>query len=150
VQASFVAPLSLCQAYSFITDYEGAKNIPGVSESKIISQQGNVTQVARVAREQLLLFSIELHSVIQYTQRPKDYAVDFVQLSGDTHYYRGTWRLREQGNNTVFTYQSEVEPNSVFPNWVIEYFIHQRMDERVQTMAQRASAYVPKVSATCP
>jgi hypothetical protein len=149
VDASFVAPLSLCQGFAFLTDYEGAKNIPGVSESRILSRKGNVTTVARVAREQFLMVPIELRSVIEYTPRPADYAVDFVQLSGDNRFYQGTWQLRSQEGGTLFTYRSEVEPGSAFPAWVVEYFIEKRMLKRVQTMAERATKIAPSQANSC-
>lgn len=41
VQATYVAPVNECQAYAFLTDYEGAKNIPGIRDSKVLSRAGN-------------------------------------------------------------------------------------------------------------
>lgn len=34
IHASYVIPMDICNAFSFITAYEGAKNIPGILESK--------------------------------------------------------------------------------------------------------------------
>ena len=36
VQASYSVPMNICSAYTFITDYEGSKNIPGLVEAKVI------------------------------------------------------------------------------------------------------------------
>jgi len=38
IQASYEVLIDICAAYAFITDYEGAKNIPGILESKVISR----------------------------------------------------------------------------------------------------------------
>jgi len=54
IQASYSIPINICSAYAFITDYEAAKNIPGILEAKIISRAGNKVRVNRVIEEQVL------------------------------------------------------------------------------------------------
>ena len=60
IQASYSVPMSICSAYTFITNYEGSKNIPGIVEAKVISRSGNKVRVFRVIEEQILFFPIEM------------------------------------------------------------------------------------------
>ena len=36
VKATYLVPMDMCNAFAFITDYEDARNIKGIAESKII------------------------------------------------------------------------------------------------------------------
>ena len=38
IQASYVVGIDICSACAFITDYEGAKNMPVILESKALSR----------------------------------------------------------------------------------------------------------------
>jgi Polyketide cyclase / dehydrase and lipid transport len=138
IHASYAVPISLCAAYAFITDYEASKNIPGVVELKVISRVGNKVLVQRVIEEQILFFPIELRSLIEYTETPNRY-LRFEQLSGDTKLYRGSWRLYPEKDKTVFKYEAAVEPNSLIPDAVVEYFIKNRIQNQFERMAERAA-----------
>jgi len=140
VQASYSLPINICSAYAFITDYEGSKNIPGIVEAKVISRAGNKVRVYRVIEEQILFFPIEMKSTVEYTELP-DRSLTFEQISGDTKSYKGTWKLSEEKDKTVFKYDAQIEPNSIIPLAIIEYFIKNSMRERFESMAQRASEY---------
>lgn len=137
VEASYTVPISLCNAFAFITAYEGAKNIPGILESKVISRVGNKVRVYRVIEEQILFFPIELKSTIEYTEVPNR-LVTFEQISGDTKFYRGSWKLLPDKDSTIFKYESLVEPNSLIPTAVVEYFMKNSLKARFELMAQKA------------
>lgn len=138
IQASYTVPINLCTAYAFITSYESAKNIPGILESKVISRAGNKVRVYRVIEEQILLFSIEMKSLVEYTE-VSNRLLTFEQISGDTKFYKGSWRLISEKDSTTFKYESLVEPDSLIPSTVIEYFIKNSIRGRFELMAQRAS-----------
>jgi len=138
INASYLVPINLCTAFGFLSDYEDAKNIPGITESKVISRSGNKVRVQRVVEEQILFIPIELHSVIEYTEI-SNRLLSFDQLSGDTKFYKGTWRLTPDKDKTLFRYESVVEPNSMIPTFVIEYFIKNSIRTRFELMAQRAA-----------
>jgi hypothetical protein len=91
-----------------------------------------------VVEEQILFIPIELHSVIEYTEI-SNRLLSFEQLSGDTKFYKGTWRLTPDKDKTLFRYESVVEPNSMIPTFVIEYFIKNSIRTRFELMAQRAA-----------
>jgi Polyketide cyclase / dehydrase and lipid transport len=92
VSASYELPIMVCEAFAFITDYEGAKSFPGVVDSKVLSRSGNKVRVARLLEERILFMSIEMRSELEYVEVPNK-ALLFEQLSGDTKYYKGSWRL---------------------------------------------------------
>lgn len=140
IQASYVIPINICSAFAFITDYEGAKNTPGVLEAKIISRVGNKVRVYRVVEEQALFFPIEMKSVTEFIETPNG-SLAFEQISGDMKSYKGNWRLTSDKVKTTFKYEAWVEPSSAIPSAVIEYFMKNSTRERFESMAQRASKY---------
>jgi Polyketide cyclase / dehydrase and lipid transport len=138
ILASYQAPIDICAAYAFITDYEGAKNIPGIVESKVVSRIRNKVRVQRVIREQILFFPVEMRSLVEYTETANK-LVTFEQISGDNKQYRGNWRLGEIKDKTLFRYEAIVEPHSIIPSMVIEYFVRNSIRGRFELMAQRAA-----------
>lgn len=140
IQASYSIPINICSAYAFITDYEAAKNIPGILEAKIISRAGNKVRVNRVIEEQVLFFPIEMRSVMEYIETPNR-LLTFEQISGDTKLYKGSWRLASDKGKTSFKYEAWVEPDSFIPSAVIEYFMKNSIRGRFELMAQRASQH---------
>jgi hypothetical protein len=137
IDASYVVPINICNAFAFITAYEGAKNIPGILESKVMSRAGNKVRVYRVIEEQILFFTVELRSTIDYTEVPNR-LVTFEQISGDTKYYKGSWKLSQDKELTIFRYEALVEPHSLIPSSIIEYFMKNNLKERFELMAQKA------------
>ena len=132
VKASYLVPMNLCNAFAFITDYEDAKNIKGIVESKIISKADNKTVVERKAKETILLFPLEINTTIEYTELP-NVGLNFEQLRGDNKTYKGTWRLETHGNATRFVYQSVIELNSMVPKNVLEYFRSEEHTSELQS-----------------
>jgi hypothetical protein len=147
-QASYSVPINICSAYTFLTDYEGSKNIPGIIEARVISRAGNKVRVYRVIEEQILFFPIEMKSTVEYTELPNR-SLSFEQISGDNRLYKGTWKLLEEKDKTVFKYDAQIEPNSIIPSAIIEYFIKNSMRGRFESMAQRASQYRPIQVVAC-
>mgnify|MGYP000594250976 FL=1 len=137
VNASYTVPINICSAFAFITAYEGAKNIPGILESKVISRSGNKVRVYRVIEEQILFFTVELKSTIEYTEVPNR-LVTFEQISGDTKYYKGSWKLLPDKDSTIFRYEALVEPHSLIPSSIVESFMKNNLKERFELMAQKA------------
>ena len=149
IKASYLVPMNLCNAFAFITDYEDAKNIKGVVESKIISRAENKTVVERKAKETILLFPLEINTTIEYTELP-NIGLNFEQLHGDNKTYKGTWRLEPHGSSTKFVYQSVIELNSMVPKNVLEYFMKNTIKKRFESMANRALLRSQTSSAKCP
>ena len=126
----------MCEAFAYLTDYEGAKNIPGIVESKVIKKDGNKITVERLIEERILFFPVRLHSTVEYTELP-NLGLNFIQIKGDNHSYAGTWRMQATEKGVQMRYESIVEPNSVIPGVVIEYFIQNNIRRRFEIMAER-------------
>lgn len=137
VNASYEVPITPCEAFAFITDYEGAKNLPGIVDSRVISRSGNRVRVARLLEERILFISFEMRSELEYLEIPNK-ALLFEQLNGDTKYYKGSWRLFPEKNVTTFKYDAQVEPNSLVPSVVIEFFIKNGLRQQFESMAETA------------
>ena len=148
VNASYTVPINICSAFAFITAYEAAKNIPGILESKVISRSGNKVRVYRVIEEQILFFTVELKSTIEYTEVPNR-LVTFEQISGDTKYYKGSWKLLPDKDSTIFRYEALVEPHSLIPSSIVEYFIKNNLKERFELMAQKARENRASMAIAC-
>ena len=148
IDASYTVPINICSAFAFITAYEGAKNIPGILESKVISRIGNKVRVYRIIEEQILFFTVELKSIIEYTEAPNR-LVTFEQISGDTKFYKGSWKLLPDKDSTMFKYEAVVEPHSLIPSGVIEYFMKNSLKERFELMAQKARENRLPAAAPC-
>ncbi len=140
IQASYAIPINICSAFAFITDYEGAKNTPGILEAKIISRVDNKVRVYRVVEEKAFYFPIEMRSVTEFIETPNR-SLAFEQISGDMKSYKGGWRLTSDKGKTGFKYEAWVEPGSIIPSAVIEYFMKNSTRGRFEVMAQRASQY---------
>jgi len=149
VKASYLVPMDICNAFAFITDYEDARNIKGIAESKIISRTDNKVIVERKAKETVLLFPLEINTTVEYTEI-SNRGLNFEQIHGDNKTYKGTWHLEHQGSSTKFVYQSVIEPNSMVPKTVLEYFMKNSIKKRFEAMAARASFKARTPNPKCP
>ena len=140
-QASFYLPLSLCQSYRYLTDYDAATNIPGVVASTTTRLDARKTRVERLLQERILFFPIKMRMVLDVTETP-NLGTDFVQISGEAKTYQGAWRLEPDGVGTVFKYRTESEPDSFWPAAVVEYFIKNRLNSSFEAMAKAGAQRV--------
>jgi Polyketide cyclase / dehydrase and lipid transport len=140
-QASFQVPLTLCQSYRYLTDYDAATNIPGIVSSATTRLDGHKVRVERLLQERILFFPIKMRMVLDVTELPNQ-GTDFVQISGEAKSYKGSWRLEPDSAGTVFKYRTESEPNSFLPAAVIEYFIKNRLNSSFEAMAKAGAQRV--------
>ena len=134
-QASFYLPLTQCQAYRYLTDYDAATRIPGVAASTTTRLDARKVRVERQLRERILFFPINMRMVLEVSELPNQ-GTDFVQLSGEAKSHKGSWRLESDANGTRFRYRAESEPDSIFPKAVVEYFIKSRLHGSFEAMAK--------------
>jgi ribosome-associated toxin RatA of RatAB toxin-antitoxin module len=137
VNASYQIPMTACEAFAFITDYESAKKLPGIVDSKVLSRSNNKVRVTRTLEERILFIPFEIRSELEYVEVPNK-TLFFEQLSGDANYYKGSWRLLPEKGFTIFKYDAQVEPNSLVPSAVIEFFIKNMMRRQFESMAEAA------------
>lgn len=137
IDATYQTPLNSCQAYRYLTDYEAAKNVPGVVESKATRLSPNKVLVERSADETILLFRVRLSSQIEYIEHPYS-GTDFHQIKGDSKVFKGKWSTRSNDEGTLFHYQGVVVLETVFPMFIVEYFIKNSIRDRFAVMARMA------------
>ena len=148
LQASYITPVSQCEAYTFLTDYEDVKTIPGIVESKVRRRNGNKVTVERLIEERVLLFPIQLRSEVEFTELPNQ-GLNFIQIKGDNKVYSGTWRLHTNEKGVLVRYASIIEPDSVIPNGIIEYFMKNNIRKGFEMMAEGMERSRDTLSLAC-
>ncbi len=148
IHVSYNVPISGCQAIAFLTNYEDAKNIPGIVESKVIGRDGNKVRVERHVQERIVLIPIMMKSIVEYTEISQS-QLNFEQLVGDTRSYKGSWQIMPEGDGTKLRYESRVELLPFIPRIMIEYFIKNSIYERFEVMAKRAAMMKRTLVASC-
>jgi hypothetical protein len=89
-----------------------------------------------------------MKSTVEYTETPNR-LLTFEQISGDTKFYKGSWRLISERANTTFKYEASVGPYSLIPSAVIEYFMKNSIRGRFELMARRADQHKVPEGAAC-
>ena len=148
IYATVFTPVTACESYSFITDYEDAKNYPGIIESRVLKREGNKIFVERIIEEQILFFPITIYSVIEFVESPNQ-VLNFKQIKGDSESYSGSWHLQAVEDGTQIWYQSVVELKTAIPNFVIEYFLKHDLTRRFLFMAERLKKSQDVLSLAC-
>ena len=146
--ADYKVDLSPCQASAYLKDYEGARSLPGIKESKIISRSGNQVKVERVVEDRIMLIPITMRSVVQYEELSEQ-IIDFEQIKGDAKLYKGSWRIEPEGEGTRFQFPANVEVSSIVPQLVVEYFIKNHMSKRFESMAEHATQRFAQKQFSC-
>jgi len=135
--ASFDTTLTKCAAYRFLTDYEATNDFPGVVESVVHRQSAHKVQVDRTVVEHILLFDFRLHSVIEYTEKPFD-RLEFTQLTGDFKSFQGSWNIVPAQQGSTLKFAGFLEPDTIFPLFVIDHFIKHGLIDNLNAIALRA------------
>jgi len=145
--ASYQSPLTACQAYRYLTDYEAAKKVPGVTESKPTRISSNKVLVERSAEEKVLFFTVKLHTLIEYTEYPMK-GTEFNQIKGDSKRFSGKWSVEPNTLGSVIRYEGVLEPDSHLPMFVLKYFIENSLEDRFKIMA-KLSAERKSIEVSC-
>ena len=146
--ASFDTPLTKCAAYQYLTDYEAAKNLPGMVESVALRETANKVRVDRTADERALFFHVRLHSVMEYTEKPFD-SIEFTQLAGDSKLFRGSWSIEPRQQGSTLRFQGSWEPDTFIPLFIIDHFAKNGLIDRFSAIARLAEQRKDRVAASC-
>ncbi|MBI4808556.1 MAG: hypothetical protein HY799_06400 [Nitrosomonadales bacterium] len=132
--ASFDTPLTRCAAYRYLTDYDAAKELPGMIESLAFREAPNKVRVERTADEHVLFFHVRLHSVMEYTEQP--YArITFTQLCGDSKMFEGHWEIEPNPLGSRLKFQGVWEPDTLIPLFIIDHFARNGLIDRFSAIA---------------
>jgi hypothetical protein len=75
-----------------------------------------------------------MRSEVEFTELPNQ-GLNFIQIKGDTKAYSGTWRLQANEKGVLVRYASIIEPDSMIPNGIIEYFMRNNIRKSFEMMA---------------
>lgn len=137
LSASFDTPLSACAAYRYLTDYEAAKNLPGVIDSSAYRLSANKVKVERTADEHVLFFYVRLRSVMEFTEKPFG-SIAFTQLSGDSKTFQGSWDIEPNQQGSTIKFKGLWEPETLIPLFVIDHFAKNGLIEKFSAIAKLA------------
>ena len=148
LSASFDTSLTKCAAYRYLTDYEAAKNLPGVVESTAYRQSANKVKVERTADERVLFFYVRLHSVMEYTENPFN-NIAFTQMAGDSKMFQGSWDIEPNQQGSTLRFKGLWEPDSVIPLFIIDHFAKNGLIDRFSAIAELAEKRKDIQSGSC-
>lgn len=137
LSARFDSSLSQCAAYRYLTDYESATKVSGILESKASREADNKVRVERTAEERILFMHIHLHSVLEFTEYPNE-KLTFTQLSGDSKAFSGFWSIEPSASGSSLRFESEWEPDTLLPLFIIDYFAEHDLERRFGEIARLA------------
>lgn len=137
-KASFRLPLRPCEAFAFLTDYEANLRVqPEIKEWSVDRVAGNKAIVRRLVRDSVLLFPIQLETVVEYTEiRPRE--LSFSLIRGDPQFYAGRWSIASEAGGSRVFYESEVEFALKVPAIVIDAVFRHRLREQFRFLADLA------------
>lgn len=101
------------KAWAVLTDYDNFKNfLPNVSDSKLLSVQGNRKVFEQVTEFQVFLFTKRARVRIS-TSETYPQQIDFQLVEGDVKSLSGAWQLTTPAPNLVLiTHRITVDPGS--------------------------------------
>ncbi len=146
--ASLDTPLSECAAYHYLTDYDAARQLPGMIESLAFRETPNRVRVERTADEKVLFFYVRMHSVMEYIEQPYQ-GITFTQLSGDSKRLEGNWVVERAALGSKLRFRGIWEPDSVIPLFIIDHFAKNGLIERFSDIVTLAEKRKSSLSNTC-
>jgi hypothetical protein len=148
LSATIGTSLSKCAAYNYLVDYDEAKKLPGVIKSLALRQSANQVKVERTASEWVLFFHVRMHSVMMYTEQPDD-GVSFVQLTGDSKMFKGSWDVEAVPQGSVLRFHGMWQPDTFIPLFIIDHFAKVGLVDQFRAMANLAEKLKSTLSESC-
>jgi len=148
ISGSFVVPLTPCQSYYLLTDYDMERELPGVQSIKHSRVASRRVRLQRELEERVLFVSVQILSVIEITEHPYR-GMDFVQISGSAKSYAGQWRLQSVSNGTRFVYKAHTDPGGIFPDAMARQVVEESLRRNFTAMVEIAHRRLKSLSNQC-
>jgi len=148
INGGFTVPLSQCQSYHLLTDYDLEQEMPGVKMIKHTRLSGRRVQLQRELEERVLFLPVQISSVIEITEKPYR-GMDFVQISGSAKSYTGQWRLHTVENGTRFVYKAHTEPGTLFPDAIARQVVEDSLRKNFTAMVEIAHRRLSSLNNQC-
>lgn len=146
--ASFDTPLTKCAAYSYLVDYESAKDLPGVVELLARRQSAGKVKVELTAEESILFFTVQIISVLEYTEKPLD-SISFVQLAGKSKLFQGSWDIEPNQKGSTLRFAGLWEPSARVPLFLVDLFIKNSLINKFSAIAKLAEKRKDRMPPSC-
>lgn len=148
ISGSFYVPLTPCQSYHLLTDYDLEQEMPGVKMIKHTRLSGRRVQLQRELEERVLFLPVQISSVIEITEKPYR-GMDFVQISGSAKSYTGQWRLHAVDNGTRFVYKAHTEPGTLLPDAIARQVVEDGLRKNFTAMVEIAHRRLSSLNNQC-
>lgn len=148
INGGFTVPLSQCQSYHLLTDYDLEQEMPGVTMIQHKRLSLHRIRLQREIEERVLFMPIHIQSVIDITEVPFR-GMDFVQISGSAKTYSGTWRLQPTENGTRFIYKAHTNPGTLFPDAIARQVVEDSLKKNFGAMIQIAHRRQNSLESQC-
>ena len=140
VQASFLLPLTRCQAWRLLSNHDLAARLPEVASTTLTRVDARRVRVARELRGPGPLAWVRARSVVEYIEdEPR--GTDFFQIEGPLLSYTGRWRLSDAPSGTIFAYSASARAGPLTPSWLVGYVLGERLRGWLELMASQGPSY---------
>jgi ribosome-associated toxin RatA of RatAB toxin-antitoxin module len=128
------APLELI--WQTLTDYGRlAEFIPGMSRSRVLSQNGPVSVIEQLGAARFLFISIPIEITLSSTERPP-YAIDARLLKGNLKRLEGGYRIEPQaGGRMLLSWTGVIEAESM-PPLIGEMLLRSNIEDQFRGMVR--------------
>jgi ribosome-associated toxin RatA of RatAB toxin-antitoxin module len=108
VDSTVVLPVSPCQAYRMLTDYDELPGfVPGLLKSRATRISQNEVMVDQLGQVRVFLFDVKMESTLDMKETP-DRRIRFRQVSGDFSSYVGEWDFSPAHGGTLVAYHARM------------------------------------------
>lgn len=149
VNASIVLPVTSCEAFSLLTDYDSLPNyVPGILETHYERTATNVVKVWQTGEVGVLFFHIKMETLLEMEEIPNQQIL-FRQIDGDLESYGGEWNFMEVPEGTRVVYMSALTLKHYIPAFMATSILENEISQRFDAIFKEAIARKGKTPSSC-
>lgn len=151
VHASVILPLTTCNAYRLLTDYESLTSyIPGMLQIRYKRISPTRVDIWQQGEVEVLFFRVKLAASLEMEESPERRIV-FNQTGGDLKSYSGEWSLLRTQEGTKVSYEALItlKPEYFIPAFLAQSVLEKEVRKRFEALAKEASKRGNKAAPEC-
>ncbi len=128
--------------WNIITDYNNLANtMPGVRQSKVVEDRGNVKIIDQTSKTDVLFIKIKFSTRMIITENFPE-TLSFELISGDFKTFNGKWVLTpdEHLNGTFLVWTAQVNPDFSAPDFIVDAVQKRDLRELLETIRDLSEA----------
>ena len=134
VSAEFDVPQAPAVALAVLTDYERIPRfMPGVTTSVIRERSTGRAIVEQEAVARMMFFSKRVHLLLDVHEADDSLAFKDRAQRSFSH-YEGTWRVSQQGRQTVVRYELSARPNFDVPGFLLRRLLKRDAGQMIDAL----------------